>query len=117
MLGISKDPSGITMINEVGDSKRRAEGDTSSEEDCRRNERKVSRKKDSAAKLDQVAVRAGLIAEVKLEQGGTDAGRENGNEDDAPVSFFSFNNLDNVDLPAYAREHNATLTFPEKVSS
>lgn len=29
----------------------------------------------------------------------------------------AFSNLDNVDLPEYVREHNATLTFPEKVST
>jgi hypothetical protein len=28
----------------------------------------------------------------------------------------TFNNLDDVDLPSYVRDHNSTLTLPEKVS-
>ena len=43
--------------------------------------------------------------------------RLDGGKEALPLTVsHAFSNLDNVDLPTYVREHNATLTFPEKVS-
>jgi hypothetical protein len=54
-------------------------------------------------------------SDKKLSNADTDVHKKS---TDAPLVAEpqTFNNLDDVDLPSYVRDHNSTLTLPEKVS-
>lgn len=67
---------------------------------------------DSASAKDVVETETPASMSSQDAQGSEGQSREGG---PFLMGYHSFNSLEDVDIPQYVRDHNATLTFPEKV--